>query len=171
MLQISRSKFFNFGALTVVASLALAACAPAAAPVVAPAAMPAASSAYSQPTKAVVPVTGSSVTINTAKDDKLGTFLVDGNGMTLYLFTKDTPGVSNCNAGCLAKWPALEAENVSQVKVGTGVDATKLGLADLSNGKKIVTYNGMPLYYWVNDKKPGDVTGQNVGGVWFVVAP
>jgi predicted lipoprotein with Yx(FWY)xxD motif len=171
MFKISRSVLFSIGVMTVASSLALAACAPTAAPVSAPAAQPATSSSYAQPTTAVVPVTGASVTINTAKDDKLGTFLVDGKGMTLYLYTKDTPGVSNCSAGCLAKWPAFEAENVSQVKVGPGVDASKLGLADLSNGKKIVTYNGMPLYYWVNDMKPGDTTGQNVGGVWFVVAP
>ena len=97
--------------------------------------------------------------------------LVDGKGMTLYLYTKDTPGVSNCSAGCLAKWPPLTAESLGNITVGTGVDKTKLGLADLADGKKIVTYNKMPLYYWVNDSKPGDTTGQNVGGVWYVVAP
>jgi predicted lipoprotein with Yx(FWY)xxD motif len=139
--------------------------------------MPAASNSYSQPAKPAapakpeVPVTGASVALNTAKDDKLGTFLVDGTGMTLYLYTKDTPGVSNCSAACLAKWPPFEAESVGQIAVGAGVNAAKLGLADLADGKKIVTYNGMPLYYWVNDTKPGDTTGQNVGGVWFVVAP
>ena len=41
----------------------------------------------------------------------------------------------------------------------------------MPDGTMIVTYNGMPLYYWVNDKAAGDVTGQNVGGVWFVVSP
>jgi predicted lipoprotein with Yx(FWY)xxD motif len=120
---------------------------------------------------AQTPAMSGEVMINTAKDDKLGTFLVDGKGMTLYLFTKDVPGKSNCNADCLAKWPPLVAADVNQVKVGTGIDAAKLGLADLADGKKIVTYKGMPLYYWVNDKKPGDTTGQNVGNVWFVVAP
>ena len=30
-------------------------------------------------------------------------------------------------------------------------------------------YDGMPLYYWVKDKKPGDVTGDGVGSVWHVV--
>jgi predicted lipoprotein with Yx(FWY)xxD motif len=123
------------------------------------------------PSASVVPAMAEEIMINTAKDDKLGTFLVDGKGMTLYLFTKDTPGKSNCSGDCLVKWPPLVATDVKQVKVGTGVDASKLGLADILDGKKIVTYNGMPLYYWVKDVKPGDTTGQNVGNVWFVVAP
>jgi len=40
-----------------------------------------------------------------------------------------------------------------------------------TDGSLQVTYNGMPLYYWASDQKPGDTTGQNVGGVWFVVNP
>jgi len=118
-----------------------------------------------------VPVTGGEVLIKTAKDDKLGTFLVDGNGMTLYLFTKDSPGKSNCSGECLVQWPPLVATDVKNVQVAAGVNATKLGLADLADGRKIVTYNGMPLYYWYKDMKAGDTTGQNVGKVWFVVSP
>jgi predicted lipoprotein with Yx(FWY)xxD motif len=30
---------------------------------------------------------------------------------------------------------------------------------------------GEPLYYWVDDRSPGDTTGHEVGGVWFVVNP
>jgi predicted lipoprotein with Yx(FWY)xxD motif len=177
MFTKSSNKFFAISSLLVVSALALAACSPAApAAVIAPAApkatyAPAATmGGYSAPA-VVVPVTGGEVMINTAKDDKLGTFLVDGKGMTLYLFTKDAPGKSNCTGDCLVKWPPLVAADLKQVKVGAGVDASKLGLADLPDGKKIVTYNSLPLYYWINDKKPGDTTGQNVGKVWFVVAP
>jgi predicted lipoprotein with Yx(FWY)xxD motif len=174
MIGISRNRFFAVSSLLVVSVLALAACAPVAS---APANLPAVSVATyapmetKAPVAAVIPVTGIDVVINTAKNDQLGTFLVDANGMTLYLFTKDAPGKSNCTGDCLVKWPPLVANDLNQVKAGSGVDATKLGLADLSDGKKIVTYKGMPLYYWVNDKKPGDTTGQNVGKVWFVVVP
>jgi predicted lipoprotein with Yx(FWY)xxD motif len=108
-------------------------------------------------------------TINVAADPTLGNILVDGKGMTLYIFTNDTPGVSNCNAGCLAKWPPLLTNG--SPKAGPGVDASLFGTASLADGSKIVTYNKMPLYYWVNDKKPGDTTGQNVGKVWFVIDP
>ena len=39
------------------------------------------------------------------------------------------------------------------------------------DGREQVTYNGLPLYYFANDKAPGDTKGQGVGGVWFVAAP
>ena len=55
--------------------------------------------------------------------------------------------------------------------LGAGVDDSKIGTAMLADGTKIVTYNGMPLYYWVKDMKPGDTTGQGVGSVWYVVSP
>jgi predicted lipoprotein with Yx(FWY)xxD motif len=116
-----------------------------------------------------MPAAAPAATLNVVNDPKLGNILVDGKGMTLYMFTKDTPGVSNCNAGCLAKWPALLTNG--SPKAGPGVDASLFGSATLADGSKMVTYNKMPLYYWVNDKKPGDTTGQNVGKVWFVVDP
>jgi predicted lipoprotein with Yx(FWY)xxD motif len=180
MFEISRKNVLAVSGLLMVFALVLAACAPAAPAVptaVSVPAMPTAASAPATsqgayaPAEAVVPVTGAGVILNTAKDVKLGTFLVDGKGMTLYLFTKDTPGKSNCTGDCLVKWPPLVATDVNQVKVGPGIDGTKLGLADLPDGKKIVTYKGMSLYYWYKDMKPGDTTGQNVGNVWFVVAP
>jgi predicted lipoprotein with Yx(FWY)xxD motif len=35
----------------------------------------------------------------------------------------------------------------------------------------MLTYNGMPLYYYTPDKNPGDTTGQAVGKVVYVIAP
>jgi predicted lipoprotein with Yx(FWY)xxD motif len=107
--------------------------------------------------------------INVAMDPKLGSILVDGKGMALYLFTKDEPGKSNCDASCLAKWPPLLTQG--SPKAGNGVDASLLGTAALADGRMIVTYNKMPLYYWVKDTKPGDTTGEDVGNVWYVVSP
>ncbi len=108
-------------------------------------------------------------TINVATDPTLGKILVDGKGMTLYIFAKDEADKSNCAGNCLKSWPPL----VTQGKpvAGQGVDAALLGSASLPDGTKIVTYNHMPLYYYAKDTKAGDVTGQNVGSVWFVVAP
>lgn len=107
--------------------------------------------------------------IKVVSDAKFGQILVDAKGMTLYIFTKDAPDQSNCNAGCMAKWPPLIT--AGSPKAGDGVDASKLGSTKLADGRLIVTYNHMPLYYWVNDTKPGDTTGQNVGSVWFVINP
>jgi len=108
-------------------------------------------------------------TIQVSTDSQLGSILVDGNGMTLYLFTKDEPNKSNCDTDCLAKWPPLLTQG--NPEAGDGVDASLLGSADLGDGNMIVTYNQMPLYYWIKDKKPGDTTGEDVGGVWYVVSP
>jgi predicted lipoprotein with Yx(FWY)xxD motif len=46
-----------------------------------------------------------------------------------------------------------------------------LGVTERTDGTYQVTYNDMPLYYWIKDVVPGDATGQNVGEVWFIVAP
>jgi predicted lipoprotein with Yx(FWY)xxD motif len=85
------------------------------------------------------------------------------------MFTKDEANKSNCAGDCLVKWPPLLTQG--KPVLGAGVDAALVGSAAMPDGSMIVTYNGWPLYYWVNDKAAGDVTGQNVGGVWFVVAP
>ena len=98
-------------------------------------------------------------------DTALGSVLVDGNGMTLYLFTKDSPNTSTCTGGCLAAWPPL----LGVPTPGTGVDDSKLGSFRRGDGSVQATYNGWPLYFWAKDTKPGDTTGQNVQSVWFVI--
>jgi len=100
----------------------------------------------------------------------LGDIIVDGNGMTVYYFTKDKAdsGKSVCSGQCLEAWPSVEAS--SDTPKGKGITA-KLGTITRDDGTKQVTVDGMPIYLWVKDKKPGDVTGQGVGKVWYVVAP
>lgn len=105
------------------------------------------------------------------KDDAaLGKFLVDEKGMTLYLYTKDTPGKSVCEGQCLANWPALLVAKDGKVTVDGG-DASLVSIITRPDGSSQVAYRGLPLYYWVKDKAPGDTTGQGVGGVWYVVKP
>ena len=116
---------------------------------------------------AVVPVTGEAV-VNVGQNDTLGSFLTDDKGMTLYLFTKDTTDTSNCYDKCATAWPPL-LTNGDPV-AGEGVDASLLGTTNRTDGTTQVTYNGWPLYYYEKDKAPGDVTGQDVGGVWYVVS-
>jgi len=106
--------------------------------------------------------------VNLGKDDKLGSFLVDDKGMSLYLFTKDTPNTSVCYDKCAAAWPPLLTTGAPVA--GQGVDTSKFGTTTRQDGSMQVTYNGWPLYYFAKDKAPGDVTGQGVGDVWFVVS-
>jgi predicted lipoprotein with Yx(FWY)xxD motif len=108
-------------------------------------------------------------TVDLGNKSTLGNFLVDSKGMTLYMFTKDTAGVSNCSGGCTVNWPPLLTTGTPGA--GSGVDASKLGTITRSDGSKQVTYNNEPLYYFAGDKNPGDTTGQGVGSVWYVVAP
>lgn len=100
-------------------------------------------------------------------DSPLGEILVDGNGMTLYLFTQDTQGedASVCEGQCLVNWPPL----LGVPTEGEGVDDSKLGSFTRSDGSVQASYNGWPLYYWVQDTAPGQSTGQGVQGVWYVL--
>jgi predicted lipoprotein with Yx(FWY)xxD motif len=101
--------------------------------------------------------------VATAANQTLGkTILVDSAGMTLYTYGQDTPGESACSGGCASDWPPLGPGAGSPI-AGTGVTGT-IATLTRSNGTKQVTYNGLPLYGWEQDQKPGDVTGDGVGG-------
>ena len=103
-------------------------------------------------------------------DTELGEILVEGEGMTLYLFTQDPPGESVCEEDCLAAWPPLVVED--EPVLGDGVDAGLVGTITRDDDGSIqVTYGDAPLYTWASDEQPGDVTGQGVNDVWYVVAP
>jgi predicted lipoprotein with Yx(FWY)xxD motif len=107
--------------------------------------------------------------LKVSEDPAVGAFLTDASGMTLYLFTQDTEaGKSVCNDQCAAAWPPLAASD--DLTLPAGVPGT-LGSIDRDDGSKQATYNDIPLYYWAKDENPGDITGQEVGGVWFVVPP
>ena len=96
----------------------------------------------------------------------IGSVLGDGAGMTLYVFMPDAQGPSTCVDACLDNWPA----KIAPVTAGDGVDETLLGTATRPDGGgDQVTYNDWPLYYFAADIGPGDMSGQGVGDVWFVV--
>lgn len=99
----------------------------------------------------------------------LGDVLVDADGMTLYLFTQDSEGESNCYEDCESAWPPLTVD--AEPAAGDGVDTALLGTTERDDGSLQVTYDGQPLYRWQGDEEPGDVTGQNVNEVWFAVSP
>src|SRR4029453_7696295 len=93
--------------------------------------------------------------------------LVDGEGRTLYAFTKDQGDQSTCSGQCADAWPAL----TGTATAGTGVQASLLSASMQANGDSQVTYDGRPLYRYAGDAKAGDVKGQGVGGVWFTLSP
>ena len=96
-----------------------------------------------------------------------GDYLVGSNGMTLYIFDKDTAGVSNCSGGCAQLWPPYMAAT-APAPTALPANVTTLARAD---GTMMYAYKGMPVYYYQPDKAVGDVTGDGVGGVWHLVKP
>ena len=108
--------------------------------------------------------------VRLGSSEELGDFLVGTNGMTLYLFTMDEENTSNCYDQCADNWPPLLIQAGEVPVPGFGVNS-ELGVTTRDDETLQVTYNGMPLYYWINDEAPGDTTGHEVNDVWFIVAP
>jgi predicted lipoprotein with Yx(FWY)xxD motif len=106
-------------------------------------------------------------TVKTRHDAKLGTYLTDAKGMTLYRFASDKPNKSTCTGECLAEWPPFTASG--DLTLPPDVPG-KLGTITRADGTKQVTYNGMPLDYFIKDKKAGDMTGQGEDN-FFIVTP
>jgi predicted lipoprotein with Yx(FWY)xxD motif len=100
----------------------------------------------------------------------LGSFLTDGQGRTLYLFTRDTGASSSCSGSCSSVWPPLTSSTAAQV--GAGASASLLGTT--TGGQQQITYNGHPLYYYAGDAAPGQTNGEQLnqfGGLWYAVSP
>lgn len=91
-----------------------------------------------------------------------GGMLTGENGMTLYTFDDDSDGISTCYDGCAASWPPYLA--------AAGADAPADGFTQIArnDGTSQWAKDGAPLYFWVGDSAPGDVTGDGVGGVWHI---
>lgn len=117
-----------------------------------------------------VPVTGEA-TVNTADVGTYGTVLVNGDGMPLYVFSKDTGGTSACTGDCTTEWIPLASQGAPVA--GDGVDATLLGTITRDDGTMQVTYNGHPLYTFADDTGAGDAAGQGMednGGKWNLIS-
>ena len=95
--------------------------------------------------------------------------LFDGSGFVLYAFTHDQTGKSRCYGACAAAWPPYL---VKKPKAGRGTKQSLIGTTRRADGSIQATYAGRPLYYYVGDRKPGQILCQNVeeyGGLWLIV--
>jgi predicted lipoprotein with Yx(FWY)xxD motif len=106
--------------------------------------------------------------------------VVDATGRTLYLFTGDPPKFATCVGdlparGCGKVWPPLVASR--PLVAGGGAKASLLGTTKRSDGVVQVTYAGHPLYFFRGyggtppDRRPGDINGQGLYGMWYVISP
>lgn len=114
--------------------------------------------------------------VQLATDAKLGSFLTDGQGNTLYYFTLDVTGSNNCGtAACAAEWPVFYAATVT---VGAGLNAADFTTGKTAGGQNQTFYKGWPLYYFAAPangqnvrEQPGETRGNGLGNVWYVVRP
>jgi len=111
------------------------------------------------------------------------TILVDARGLTLYMFTEDVNGkATQCTpqgpwgSECPSIWPPLTSMGAPHA--GSGINASLLGVINRRDGKRQVTYNRHPVYFFhgdpntpPGDRKPGDARGQGFVSEWYVLAP
>jgi predicted lipoprotein with Yx(FWY)xxD motif len=116
-------------------------------------------------------------TVQVAESAEHGEYLTDSEGRALYLFEADTKGEGDvtakvsCTGECLDRWPPFHSAGEPQA--GDMVDAAMLGTVE-HDGELMVTYNGWPLYYFVEDAGPGDTKGHDIeefGAEWYLVTP
>lgn len=88
--------------------------------------------------------------------------MVDHKGMTVYTFDKDSGGKSMCNDECAKNWPPMMAPAGAKAE-------GKWSVIKRDDGHMQYAYDGKPLYTFIKDKKPGDMTGDKMKDVWHVV--
>ncbi|MEJ2667617.1 MAG: c-type cytochrome [Deinococcales bacterium] len=112
---------------------------------------------------------GSKPTVRADVAPRYGLHLTDANGMSLYLLTRDAQGASTCTGDCATNWPPLIVKGTPVA--GKGVDASLLGTVKRSDGSLQVTYNGWPLYTYIRDHKVGEVNGEGLGNLFWIIDP
>jgi predicted lipoprotein with Yx(FWY)xxD motif len=154
-----------------VAATEAASAASSAAPALPPAPPPAAPPAVSPSSPATArPNWKGWLVLSVARNDTVGTTVVDGKGFTLYRFDRDTssPSVSNCAGACAKAWPPVRFTPKLRLK---GIGRRLIGNIMTKDGICQATLGGRPLYRYGKDTGPGQSNGQGVGGTWFAVAP
>ena len=97
----------------------------------------------------------------------VGEVLVDARGRTLYLRTIDASRKSTCYGSCAAAWPPFVTS--AKPRAGSGVKQALLGMAKRKDGTLQVTYAGHPLYFFGQDTRAGQISGQATAGTWWVL--
>jgi predicted lipoprotein with Yx(FWY)xxD motif len=123
-----------------------------------------------EPVKAAPNAEKGTVFVSLGNVSDLGMVLVNSQGMTLYDFQKDDGTESSCYGECAGFWPPLLTKGEPQPS--NGADASLLGTTERKDGTTQVTYDGHPLYTFVEDTKPGEANGNDLdkfGGEWYAL--
>jgi predicted lipoprotein with Yx(FWY)xxD motif len=113
-------------------------------------------------------------TVSVARVGGVGDVLVDADGSALYASEQES-GAVRCVDGCAAIWIPLTVEG--EPVAGEGVDGA-LAVVERPDGTRQVTYDGKPLYSFVEDTGEGTVTGNGLSDdfagtafTWHVMTP
>ncbi|HET6193172.1 MAG TPA: hypothetical protein VFE59_39930 [Trebonia sp.] len=101
---------------------------------------------------------GPGSTVITTVSSSAGTFLANGSGHAVYLWTKDSNGMSACSGACAGAWPPVTTTGT--VTATGGAKSSDLGTITRSDGTKQVTYDGHTLYFFSGDSGSGMASGQ-----------
>lgn len=102
-------------------------------------------------------------------DTRFGKIIQNSDGRTIYLFTREKSDKPRCFGDCAVAWPPVYTKGTP--RASGGLKQSKMGTAKY-RGRTIATYNGHPLYYYVDEDEPGEVLCQAVyefGGYWYVI--
>jgi len=158
-----KSRTLRTFAIVVIAGLSLAACGHKASP-----------SGSGSPSSAMQSPSTASATVEATSVSGVGTVLVSGSGLTLYLLTADRPNHPTCtSAPCITTWHPLVLSGGGSPSGGMGAKSSLLGTATTPSGTQ-VTYKGWPLYTFSGDSGPGQAAGEGIqsfGGTWYAVSP
>ena len=113
---------------------------------------------------------GCATTATVQLRDKAGSgkYLTDEKGMTLYYFKNDLDGQSTCIDNCVKRWPVFYRDIVT---APAGLNANDFSTMSRIDGHQQTLYRGRPLYYWYDDKQPGDMKGEGINKAWNVIYP
>jgi len=112
----------------------------------------------------------STATVKLVKTEHYGSVLADASGRILYRYTPDKKQEDTCKTGCSAYWPRAVVKASAKLTAGPGVNKAMLGTIKAPGGMRQLTYGGYPLYRYVGDSKPGQMTGEGHDHTWYVVS-
>ena len=108
--------------------------------------------------------------VQVAVSEEFGEILVDSQCRGLYAFTQDIDGEPTCVDDCAEAWPPLIVEDRTQTFFPDDPDPDLFTGVEHPQGEQ-VKFGDWPLYRFAQDTAPGDINGQGVGGVWWLVGP
>jgi predicted lipoprotein with Yx(FWY)xxD motif len=112
--------------------------------------------------------------LGVANSADYGKYLVDATGKSLYLLQKDANGASSCYDACSTKWPPLLSPGGTPKALDPSIQGNAIVNIQRTDGNVQVTYQGHPLYHYVEDASAGQLNGQGVKdqfGEWYLVTP